>query len=54
MDINAEDETSYTTHFQDAFLMYVENEYYAKHQRVPVNTLQTIPNSNAIPSVMAV
>jgi len=26
MDINPEDETSYTTQYQEAFLMYVENE----------------------------
>jgi len=31
MDINPEDETSYTTQYQVAFLKYVENEYYAKH-----------------------
>jgi len=33
MDINPEDETSYTTHYQEAFLKYVENEYCAKHRR---------------------
>jgi hypothetical protein len=27
MDINLEDETSYTIQFQEAFLQYVENEY---------------------------
>jgi len=32
MDINLEDETSYTTQYQEAFLKYVENEYCAKHQ----------------------
>jgi hypothetical protein len=32
MDINPEDETSYTTQDQKAFLKYVENEYCAKHQ----------------------
>jgi len=37
IDINPEDETSYTTQYQEAFLKYVENEYCAKHQRVPVN-----------------
>jgi len=31
MHINAEDETSYTTPYQEAFLKYVENEYSAKH-----------------------
>jgi len=31
MDINPEDETSYTTQYQEACLKYVENEYCAKH-----------------------
>jgi len=31
MDINPEDQTSYTTQYQEAFLKYVENEYCAKH-----------------------
>jgi hypothetical protein len=30
MDINSEDETSYTIQYQEAFLKYVENEYCAK------------------------
>jgi len=31
MDIDPEDETSYTTKYQGAFLKYVENEYCPKH-----------------------
>jgi len=31
MDINPEDETSYTIQYQEAFLKYVENEYSPKH-----------------------
>jgi len=31
MDINSEDETSYTTQYQEAILEYLENEYCAKH-----------------------
>jgi hypothetical protein len=31
MDMNPVDETSYTTHYQEAFLKYVENEYCTKH-----------------------
>jgi len=31
MDINPEDETSYTNQYQKAFLRYVENEYFANH-----------------------
>jgi len=32
MDINPEDETSYITQYQEAFLKYVGNEYCAKHR----------------------
>jgi len=53
MDINAEDETSYTTQYQEAFLKYVENEYCAKHRHVPVNKLETVPTSNLFPSATA-
>jgi hypothetical protein len=53
MDINPQDETSYTTHYQEAFLKYVENEYCAKHRRVPVNKLETVPTSNLVPSATA-
>jgi len=50
MDINSEDKTSYTTQYQQAFLNYVENEYYAKHWRVPVMKHESLPSSNLIPS----
>ena len=53
MDINPEDETSYTTQYQEAFMRYAENEYCAKHRRVPVNKLETVPSSNLVPSAMA-
>jgi hypothetical protein len=52
MDINPEDETSYTTQFQESFLKYVEDEYCSKHQRVPVNKLKTVLSSNLVPSGM--
>ena len=45
MDINPEDETSYTTHYQEAFLKYVENEYSTKHRRLTV-TKHENPQSN--------
>jgi hypothetical protein len=32
------------------FLKYVENEYCAKHRRVPVNQLETVPTSTLVPS----
>jgi hypothetical protein len=50
LDINPEDKTSYTTQYLEAFLRYVENENCAKHRRVPVNKLETIPSSNLVPS----
>jgi hypothetical protein len=53
MDINPEEEISDTTQYQEAFLKYVENEYFAKHQRVPVNKFQTLPSSNPISSATA-
>jgi hypothetical protein len=53
MDINPEDEISYTTHYQEAFLKYVENEYCAKHQRMPFNKLQSLASSNHISSATA-
>jgi hypothetical protein len=31
----------------------VENEYYAKHRHVAVNTLDTVQSSNLVPSAMA-
>jgi len=53
MDINPEDETSYTTQYQEAFLKYVENQYCAKHRCVPVNKLETVLPSNLVPSSTA-
>jgi len=53
MDINSEDEKSYTTQYQEVFLKYVENEYCAKHRCVLVNKLETIPSSNLVPSSTA-
>jgi hypothetical protein len=37
MDINSDDEGSYTTQYQEAFLKYVENEHCAKHLRLSGN-----------------
>ena len=53
LDSNPEDETSYTTHYQVEFLKYVENEYCAKHRRVPVNKYQSLPSSDHISSATA-
>ena len=53
MDINPEDETSYTTRYQEAVLIYMENEYYAKHRGVPINISQILPSSDHISSATA-
>jgi hypothetical protein len=53
MDINLEDETSYTTQYQNAFLRNVEKEYSAKDRCVPVNKLETLPSSNLVPCATA-
>jgi hypothetical protein len=53
MDINPEDETSYTTQYQQAFLKYVGYEFCAKYQCVPANKLETLLSSNFVSSAMA-
>ena len=53
MDINPKDETSYTTQYQEAFLMYVENEYCAKLRQVPDIEPERVPSSHLIPSATA-
>ena len=53
LDINPEDETSYTTQYHKAFLKFIENEYCATHRRVPVNKHKCLPMSNLIPSATA-
>ena len=53
MDINPEDETCYTTQYQEAFLRYVENRYCAKHRRLPVTKSKHIPNKHLSFSAMA-
>jgi len=46
MDINPEDETSYTTQYQEAFLKYVEKQYCAKHRRLRVIKSDNTLNNN--------
>jgi len=53
MDINPEDETSHTAQYQVGFLENVENQYCAKHRRVLVNELGTVPSSYLVPSATA-
>jgi len=53
MDINPEDETSYTTLYQEVFLRCVGNECCAKHRQLCVIQPERIPSSNLFPSAMA-
>jgi hypothetical protein len=52
MDINPQDEPSYTTQYQRPFLEDVVNDYYTRLRGVPVNKLDGFPNINYVPSVM--
>jgi hypothetical protein len=52
MDINPQDETFYTTQYQEAFLRNVLNEYCAKHRHVPVNKVEMVLSSNLVLSAM--
>jgi hypothetical protein len=53
MNINPEDEISYTTQYQKAFVKYVENEYCAKHRHLPVTKPENTPIKNFSSSTMA-
>lgn len=46
MDINPDDETSYITKYQKAFLKYVVNEYCAKHQRLSIIQSENVPSND--------
>jgi len=52
MDINLDDEISYTTQYQEAFLKYVENKDCAKHRHLPVTKPENILNNNFVSSAM--
>jgi len=53
MDIYFEDETSYTIPYKEAFLEYLENEYFADQQCVLDNIPENVLPSNLVPSTMA-
>jgi len=53
MDINPEDETSYTKQYQEAFLKSVENESCAKHRYLPVTKPENTLNNNFSTFTMA-
>jgi len=53
MNINPEDETSYSSQYQQAFLKYVEDKYGVKHRWIPVIGPKNLPGSNFLPSPKA-
>jgi len=53
MDNNPEDETSYTTQYQEALPKHVENEYCAIHRHLPVIKHESILSNNLSSSAMA-
>jgi hypothetical protein len=53
LDMHPEDETSYPTQSQEAFLKYLDKEYFAKHWLQPVNNPDCKPSNNLVPSSMA-
>jgi len=53
MDINPEDETSYTAQCQEAFLKYLENEYCIKQTRLLVTKPKSILKTNLVFSAIA-
>jgi len=53
MDINPEDETSFTSQYEEAFLKYVVNEYCTKQTHLPVTKSESLPNNNLVSSAMA-
>ena len=53
MDINPEDESSYTTQYEEAFLKYVENEYSANHRCLPVMKTDSLLSTKLFPSTTA-
>jgi len=52
MDINPEDDTSYTIQYDEAFLKYVENEYCTKHRQLSVTKQGKLPSNDFIHSAM--
>jgi hypothetical protein len=52
MDINAEDDTFYTTQLEEAFLQYVGNVYCTKHQCLPVTKSENVPPNNLVSSII--
>jgi len=52
MDINPEDETSYTTHYQKTFIKYGKNEHCIIHKCLPVTKPESVLHNNLVSSAM--
>jgi len=53
MDIDSDDETSYTTQYQEVLLKHVANGYCTKHRHVPLIKPKTVPSNNVFTSATA-
>ena len=53
IDINPEDETSYTTKYQKVSLKYLENKYGAKYSQMSIITPDRVLSNNPFPRAMA-
>jgi len=53
MHINLADETAYSTQDQEAFLKYVENDFGARHGRLPFIQPESVLSNNLFSSAMA-
>ena len=53
ININPEDETSYSIQYQEGFLKYVLNKYCANHRRLPVFKPENILHGNVFPCALA-
>jgi len=53
MDIDPDDVTSYTTQYQQAFLKYMEHEYFGKRTCLPVIKPRGLPSNNLFPPAMS-
>jgi len=53
MDIHHGDKTSYNPQYPEVFLKYMENDYWAKHRRLPIIKPESVPSNNIFPSTMA-
>jgi len=53
MDINREDVTTNTTHYQVAYMTYVENEFCARHWHLPIIKPECVLSNNCFSSAIA-